>query len=109
MNLPLPGAIAAFFEVSNGADDALLAHCFAQDAVVRDEGHAHEGQEAIRSWLREARRQYAYRVEPLALSGQGAGVTVVARVTGTFPGSPVQLAHVFRLRGERIASLEIRA
>jgi hypothetical protein len=32
----------------------------------------------------------------------------VGRVTGAFPGSPVDLHHVFTLDGEKIASLEIR-
>jgi len=29
-------------------------------------------------------------------------------VAGDFPGSPVELQHVFRLEGGQIASLEIR-
>lgn len=107
MSLPLPDAIAIFFAVSNGADDALLAHCLAHDAAVRDEGRTHEGPEAIRAWLRDARRRYAYRVAPLEVSRQGDGVSVMAEVAGDFPGSPVRLAHVFGLRGGRIASLEI--
>jgi len=104
----LPDPIATFFEVSNGADDALLARCFAGDAVVRDESRVHEGHEAIRSWLRAAKHKYAYTAQPEAVSGEGAEVTVVAKVAGDFPGSPVRLSHVFELAGDRILSLEIR-
>jgi hypothetical protein len=31
----------------------------------------------------------------------------VARIAGTFPGSPVDLTHCFRLIGDRIAALDI--
>jgi len=37
------------------------------------------------------------------------GTTVVAvNIAGDFPGSPVTLDHIFRLKGNKIASLEIR-
>jgi hypothetical protein len=37
-----------------------------------------------------------------------AGKTIVAgRVSGDFPGSPVELLYVFTLGGEKIARLEI--
>jgi hypothetical protein len=36
-------------------------------------------------------------------------VTVRARLTGEFPGSPVELDHIFKLSGNKIASLEIRS
>jgi hypothetical protein len=34
-------------------------------------------------------------------------VTVRARLTGEFPGSPLELDHIFKLSGDKIASLEI--
>lgn len=105
---PLPAALALYFEISNGADDLRLGDCFAPDAVVRDENQAHHGPQAIRLWLREARRKYQHRVEPLSLTRDGACVTVAGQVSGNFPGSPVRLNHVFELRDEQIQSLEIR-
>jgi hypothetical protein len=107
MTITLPAPLALYFEVSNGADDVHLTDCFTPDAVVRDEHHAHQGLEAIRLWLREARRKYQHRVEPLRLTRDGARVTVAGQVSGNFPGSPVQLDHVFELRGDKIQSLEI--
>jgi len=109
MPIPLPDPIATFFQVSNGAEDSALTLCLAEDAVVRDEGRTHQGHEAIRSWLREARRTYTYRVEPLDAAQEGTRVKVQAKVAGNFPGSPIQLTHVFQLAGGRIESLEIRA
>jgi hypothetical protein len=36
-------------------------------------------------------------------------VTVRARLTGEFPGSPIELDHIFTLSNGKIASLEIRS
>ena len=108
MRLPLPESITAYFEVSNGADDAKLTLWFTKDAVVLDEGQTHQGHESIRTWLREAQKKFEYSVEPLNVSQSGACVTVTAKVTGNFSGSPVQLEHVFQLVGSRIGSLAIR-
>jgi hypothetical protein len=49
----------------------------------------------------------AFTVEPLRVAQQGSSVRVRARVSGNFPGSPVELEHVFRLGGGKIESLEI--
>ena len=107
MNVQLPDSIAAFFEVSNGAKPSVLERCFTENAVVHDENHTHQGHDAIRAWLLEAKRKYAYTVEPLDVVQQDSTVKVCAKVSGNFPGSPVELDHVFRLTGGRIEFLEI--
>ncbi len=98
MTLSFPTPIAVYFEASNDADDVRVAQCFASDAVVRDERHAHHGHEAIRLWAREAKRKYQYSVEPLRFVQDGTRVTVTGKVAGNFPGSPVELAYAFELR-----------
>jgi len=108
MSVHLPDSIATFFQVSNGAEASELRYCFTDNAVVRDESHTHQGHEAIQAWLLEAKRKYAYSVEPLDVAWQGPSVKVRARVSGNFPGSPIQLEHVFQLTGDKIESLEIR-
>jgi hypothetical protein len=107
MNIQLPDSIASFFEVSNGAEASALEQCFTESAVVHDENHTHQGHEAIRAWLREAKRRYAYTVEPLDIVQQDSTAKVRAKVSGNFPGSPVELNHVFRLTDGRIEFLEI--
>ena len=107
MNVQLPDSIASFFEVSNGAEASALEQCFTENAVVQDENETHQGHDAIRAWLREARRKYAYTVEPLDVVEQDSTVKVRAKVSGHFPGSPLELNHVFRLAGARIEFLEI--
>jgi hypothetical protein len=39
----------------------------------------------------------------------GGFVTVITRVTGEFPGSPIELRYRFTLDGDKIARLEITA
>ena len=47
------------------------------------------------------------RIEPLASARKGAKTIVTNRLTGNFPGSPVDLQFVFELDGNKIVSLEI--
>jgi SnoaL-like protein len=107
MNLKMPDSIASFFEVSNGASALALERFLTENAVVHDENQTHRGHEAIRAWLQEAKHKYAYTVEPLHAFQRDSTVTVRARVSGNFPGSPVELNHVFRLTGGKIEFLEI--
>jgi len=107
MPLSLPDPVSAYFDISHGSDIAQIARCFTQDAVVVDEGQTYRGHEAIESWQREAQKKFNYTVEPVSASRDGERLTVTASVVGNFPGSPVQLDHVFDLAGGRIKSLEI--
>lgn len=107
MNIPLPISIAAYFEVGNGADPSVLAQFFTEHAVVHDENREYRGLESIQNWLREARLKYTYTAEPLDFVQQEATVKVRTRLTGNFPGSPVELKHLFRLADGRIDFLEI--
>lgn len=106
MSLQLQSPIAAYFDADAKDTDALV-QLFTPDAVVKDEGEAHEGHTAIRAWKAESHRKYTFRAEPLKAVTEGDKTTVVSRVSGDFPGSPVDLAFNFRLSDGRIASLEI--
>jgi SnoaL-like domain len=105
---PLPGPIAAYFEADKQSPEA-LARCFTASAVVKDEGRTHTGVEAIRAWRAAASAAYTYTVEPFSLDQQAGAHVVNSRVSGTFPGSPVNLQYHFRLEHGLIASLEITA
>jgi ketosteroid isomerase-like protein len=107
MNIDLPKSIATYVAAENSGDTEALAQCFAEDAVVRDENQTIEGLAAIKQWKAETRKKYQHTVEPLA-SIQKDGKTIVTnRLTGNFPGSPIELEFVFTLDGDKIASLEI--
>lgn len=96
-----------YIDAENRGDAEGLAQCFADDAIVRDEGRTIEGLAVIKQWKAETRKKYQHTIEPLA-SAQKDGKTIVTnRLTGNFPGSPIELEFVFTLDGRKIASLEI--
>ena len=104
----LPPPIAAYF-AADTSDANAVARCFSESAVVIDERREHRGRPAITRWKAEATAKYHYTSEPLAVDVSGPEVTVTARVTGDFPGSPVDLRYRFTLEGATIARLEITA
>jgi hypothetical protein len=53
--------------------------------------------------------KYQHTLEPVAASARGGKTVVSAKLTGSFPGSPVTLDFVFTLEGGKIAALEIRS
>jgi ketosteroid isomerase-like protein len=103
----LPEPLSDYFRAANAgnADDA--SACFAADAVVHDEGEEHRGQAAIRDWLEEATRKYSPRAQVLMVTDDGKTTIVTAKVSGDFPGSPVELDYGFQIRGGLISRLEI--
>jgi hypothetical protein len=106
--IELPAPIAAYF-AADAADVDAVARCFIKNAVVVDEHRKHRGRHAIARWKAEATAKYHYTSEPLTVDRSGPDTVVVARVTGDFPGSPVELRYRFALEGDRIARLEITA
>ena len=108
MAIHLPAPIDTYFASENARDTEGVDRCFAADAIVRDEGRTIEGVAAIKSWRIEAGEKYHHSVEPLSVTDRDGRTVVTARVSGNFPGSPVNLDHVFELDGDRIVSLEIR-
>jgi hypothetical protein len=104
----LPDPIAAYFAADKHSTDA-IARCFTTQAVVKDEGHTHTGLGAIKAWKAAASAEYTYTSEPFALEQKEGSCIITSRVTGNFPGSPVDLRYRFRLERGLIASLEITA
>jgi len=88
MPISLPKPIASYFAAEKAEDASALARCFTGEGVVRDEGGRF--------------------VVPLSATDSDGVIVVLARVAGDFPGSPLELTHIFKLDGEEIASLEIR-
>jgi len=108
MTLVLPKPVAAYF-AADRSDGEAVSRCFAETAVVQDEGHTHRGRAAIRQWKADAAAKYQYTSEPFACEQEDGKFVVTSRLTGNFPGSPVNLRFFFRLDGDKIASLEIIA
>ena len=108
MSIALPSTLAAYFELTNAGKLEALVRCFAPDGMVQDEGQRIHGALAIQTWAERAKQKYEYQVSPLSISEGEGQYKVLGRVAGGFPGSPIDLMHVFRLAGHEIASLEIR-
>ena len=105
VNLTQP--IAAYFAAANSDDADRIADCFAEDAVVRDEGQDIRGRAAVRAWAEEVRRKYHFHAEVIAVEQAGDRTVVTAHLTGDFPGNPVDLQYRFKLTGPEIIALEI--
>lgn len=105
--LSLPEPIEAYF-AADRRDGHAVARCFTSDGVVIDEGRTHAGLAAIEAWKTAASAQFAYITEPFALEKKDRAYIVMSRVTGEFPGSPVNLRYAFTIERGKIASLEIK-
>lgn len=108
MSIDLPAPISSYFAADERRDAEAFARCFTGDAIVKDEGRTHTGLAAILQWKAEASTKYSYAAEPFAIAEEGGRTIVPSRLTGNFPGSPVDLRYLFRLEGDKIAELEIK-
>jgi ketosteroid isomerase-like protein len=104
--IDLPTPIAAYFAADTTGAEA-VARCFTDVAVVIDERQEYRGRTAIARWKAEASARFRYSVERLGVHVSGDQTTVTGRLTGDFPGSPVELQYRFTLEGDKIARLEI--
>ena len=108
MSLNLPEPVHAYFVADKGDDAQAFARCFTEHAVVKDEGHTYTGLAAIKQWRVAALAKYTYTSEPFALKEEDGSTVVTSKLTGNFPGSPVDLRFIFELEGDKISSLEIK-
>ena len=107
MPIILPEPIEAYFAADENDGEA-VGRCFTENAVVIDERQTHSGRAAIGRWKTESSAKFSYTTEPFAIGEEDGRTVVTARVSGDFPGSPVDLRYAFELEGEKIARLEIR-
>ncbi len=108
MTLHLRKPIAAYFE-AGPTDNEAVVQCFTDNAVVTDEGRTYQGRAAIRQWKSDVSKKYTYTSEPYGSEEKDGKTIVTSRLTGNFPGSPVDLRFLFGLEGNKIRSLEIIA
>lgn len=105
--IPLPQPIAAFYHASDIYDGALLADCFAPDAVLYDEGMELQGPAAISEHVLKANKEAQVHMEITNSANQNGDIVVTATLTGTFEGSPLPLDFHFNLDGGKIKALNI--
>ena len=109
MAIQLPEAIERYVQTANSGMAEAASECFAPDATVYDEGQTYEGVTAIKNWMAATKKKYGHTITPLELAERGGQSVLKARLTGSFPGSPITANFTFVLAAERISSLKIRS
>lgn len=110
LNAKLPLTIERYFASKGGDDTEETLACFADNAMVWDNGEDLElnGIAQIREWMTGVA---GYQLTSDVRSGEPRGEESVASVvvSGDFPGSPYEFAYRFKLRGDKISELAIDA
>jgi hypothetical protein len=106
--MQLPPLVTDFVKAKNSRDSNAVVACFAQDALVHDEGHEMRGLPAIKEWSVQSFEKYQYDIAPTGIGKTGENTVLTATLTGNFPGSPVSLDFIFTISGEKIAALSIQ-
>jgi hypothetical protein len=106
--IELKRPIAAYYSACNSQNFTAVVALFVEGATVEDEGRTHRGATEIRLWAEKTQEEYRFTLTPLETRQEGDTVTVSTNVSGTFPGSPIDLNFVFRLNGDKISALTIR-
>lgn len=105
--MTLNPTLSKYFQAGNSRDLEAFLSCFQADATVEDESATHQGLEEIGRWFRDTRSKYEFTAEVLRFVEENGETVVTCRVSGNFPGSPVDLDYNFTMHGDRIARLRI--
>jgi ketosteroid isomerase-like protein len=100
----LPQAIEGYFRSANAHDSNSLMDCFAEDAVVHDEGKVYNGLAAIKEW-NESSKTLELTLEIVSAVQEDKETIVTAMVSGKFDGSPISIDFHFMVENHKIASL----
>lgn len=108
-SLELPSPIACYFSGKEESDAEKTLGCFAEDAIVWDNGESLElkGIDQIRQWLTGTVAGYELTYQVTSIEERGDEFVTGVVVSGKFPGSPYQFENWFKLRGDRILELSI--
>lgn len=108
MSISLPTIIEEYYQAKNRHDTAAMLACFAEHAVVHDEGEELHGTAAIADWIEETTSRYRVTVEATHIKQENGETVVTAQVAGNFDGSPIELHYHFVVENDKIAALAIR-
>jgi ketosteroid isomerase-like protein len=107
MTIKLPRIINDYVNASNAHDVKSVVACFADNALVHDEGKDFRGKKMIEDWITKTIEKYKFQFKPISIKDDNAGVVVNVEVSGTFDGSPIALDYHFTIEGDKILSLAI--
>jgi ketosteroid isomerase-like protein len=100
INAKLPQPIADYFQAANAHNTDAVVAAFAEDALVTDENREHRGA-AIREWSDQVNEKYKPHAEVTDVAEADDKTVVTADVSGSFPGSPVQLRYKLHTQGRQ--------
>ena len=101
----LPNVINEFLKAKNSFDSVAFAECFSETAIVFDEGKTHTGKKEIEQWIDNSNKQHQDILEPIDYDEKEDILS--AKITGTFPQSPIILKFHFTITDETIQSLRV--
>lgn len=99
--------VADYIAAANAHDIDAVSACFSRTAMVQDEKRERRGITAIREWAVEVSEKYQPTVEVLGVAERDGRTIVTGRVSGNFPGSPLELRYAFTVTDGKIDRLEI--
>jgi hypothetical protein len=105
VNLPPP--VREYFEARNRFDVETAIAQFEDAAIVKDEDVEYRGRDSIRAWLEQTQNKYRPTFEVGSAQQSQGNLVVAVIVSGTFPGSPLQIDHAFEVSSGKIARLVI--
>ena len=103
----LPGVLGELLAAQKNFDSGAFVKTFAENASVHDEGGDYHGTAAIKLWNEETNKKYQTRMEPIAFNDSKGESVLTIRMSGTFPGSPVEAKFHFVISDGKIISLRI--
>ncbi len=105
MSIKLIKPIETYFQAANAHDSTLLSDCFAEDAVVQDEGHEYQGLAEIKEWNETMSKKYDLTLEVISVARKKGQIIVTAQASGSFEGSPTIMEFYFTVENEKITFL----
>jgi len=67
----LPKVVSDLVRTQNDFDSVAYANCFAETAVVYDEGKTHKGRKEIERWIADANERYEATMQPVGFEEKG--------------------------------------
>ena len=107
MTIKLPRIINDYVDASNAHDVKSVVACFADNALVHDEGKDFRSKKMIEDWIVKTIEKYKFQLKPVSIKDDNTEVVVAVEVSGTFDGSPITLDYHFTIEGDKIVSLTI--
>ena len=103
----LPKIVSELVRTQNNFDSVAYANCFAETAVVHDDGKTHNGKKEIEEWIADANQRYGATMEPLDYQEDGSKSILKVEVEGNFDGSPIVLNYHLEITDGLIDSVNV--